>query len=88
MAASLKRPAGSAEDITVAHPSALRQDQDRPDLDAIAHDLSNLLTAISGYASLIVDSQGTTAELQRDAAEIVEAAARAVPLVRQLHRAV
>jgi signal transduction histidine kinase len=88
MPASLKTPAGSAENITVAHLSTLRQDHDRPDLGAIAHDLSNLLTAISGYASLLAENKSATAEVQRDAAEIVDAAARAVPLVRQLHRAV
>jgi signal transduction histidine kinase len=73
--------------MTVAHLFALRQDRDRPDLDAIAHDLSNLLTAISGYASLLVANEAATAEVQRDAAEIFDAAARAVPLVRQLHQA-
>jgi len=68
----------------VAHLFALRQDQDRPDLPALAHDLNNLLTAISGYASLLVSNVDAAPTVQRDAAEIVDAAARAVQLVRQL----
>jgi signal transduction histidine kinase len=68
----------------VAHLFALRQDDDRPDLHAIAHDLNNLLTAISGYASLLVSTADAPPAVQRDAAEIADAAARAVQLVRQL----
>jgi signal transduction histidine kinase len=68
----------------VARLFALRQDEDRPDLRAIAHDLNNLLTAISGYASLIVSSDDAPPAVQRDAAEIVDAAARTAQLVRQL----
>jgi signal transduction histidine kinase len=67
----------------VAHLFALRHD-DRPDLHSIAHDLNNILTAISGYASLLVTNDDAPAEVQRDAAEISDAAARAVKLVRQL----
>jgi signal transduction histidine kinase len=70
----------------VAHLFALRQEQDRPDLRAIAHDLNNLLTAISGYASLIATDEAPLA-IQRDAGEIVDAATRAVQLVRKLHHA-
>jgi signal transduction histidine kinase len=71
----------------VAHLFALRQDQDRPDLRAIAHDLNNLLTAISGYASLVVTTDEASEAVKRDAAEIVDAATRAVQLVRQLQHA-
>jgi signal transduction histidine kinase len=70
----------------VAHLFALRQDPDRPDLNAIAHDLNNLLTAISGYASLIVSNDDASPGVRRDAAEIGDAAARAVQLVRQLQQ--
>jgi two-component system cell cycle sensor histidine kinase/response regulator CckA len=65
---------------------ALRQPEGRPDLDSIAHDLNNLLTAISGYASLLVTNVDATPELQRDAREISAAATRAADLVRQLHQ--
>ena len=41
----------------MAHLFAVKKDDDRPDLQAIAHDLNNLLTAISGYASLLVDDR-------------------------------
>jgi len=71
----------------VAHLFALRPKEDRPDLKAIAHDLNNLLTAISGYASLLVAAEEAPPEVQRDAAEIVEAAALAVQLVRRLPHA-
>ena len=68
----------------MAHLFALRQNDERPDLRAIAHDLNNLLTAISGYASLLALNEDAPAEVKRDAEEIVGAAARAVQLVRQL----
>jgi signal transduction histidine kinase len=68
----------------VAHLFALRQPQDQPDLHAIAHDLNNLLTAISGYASLVVTNEEAPAEVQRDAAEIADAAKRAARLVHGL----
>ena len=71
----------------MAHLFALRQDEDRPDLRAVAHDLNNLLTAISGYASLIVTADEAPPAVQRDAAEIVDAAAGAVQLVRRLQHA-
>jgi signal transduction histidine kinase len=64
----------------------LRQQDDRPDLNALAHDLNNLLTAISGYAGLLVSNEESTPSVQRDAAEIGDAAARATHLVRQLRR--
>ena len=70
--------------MKVAHLFALRQDENRPNLNALAHDLNNLLTAISGYASLLVSNDDAPPTVQRDAAEIVDAAARAVQLVRQL----
>ena len=54
--ASLKGASRSAEAVTVAHLFAVREQRDdRPSLRAIAHDLNNLLTAISGYGSLLVD---------------------------------
>jgi len=68
----------------VAHLFALRQNDERPDLRAIAHDLNNLLTAISGYASLLALNEDAPPDVKRDAEEIVGAAARAVQLVRQL----
>jgi signal transduction histidine kinase len=70
----------------VAHLFALRQNDNGPDLQAIAHDLNNLLTAISGYASLLVTNENAPPEVQRDAGEIAEAAARAVQLVRRLQQ--
>ena len=63
---------------------AVQQDE-APPLRAIAHDLNNLLTEISGYGSLLASSDDVTDDGRRDAREIVEAAARAVVLVRQLH---
>ena len=68
----------------MAHLFALRQQRSDPDVQAIAHDLNNLLTAISGYAGLLAGDDSASAEVKRDAAEIVEAAARAVALVRRL----
>jgi signal transduction histidine kinase len=65
---------------------ALREHGDGPDLNAVAHDLNNLLTAISGYAGLIESSRESTPTVQRDAAEIGDAAAQAVQLVRQLQK--
>jgi signal transduction histidine kinase len=73
----------------VAHLFALRRHDDEgnntpPPLRAIAHDLNNLLTAISGYGNLLVMSDDVPDEARRDASEIVDAAAHAVGLVRQL----
>ena len=70
----------------MAHLFAVKKDDARPDLQAIAHDLNNLLTAISGYASLLVTTDDAPAGVKRDAAEIADAATRAVQLVRQLQR--
>ena len=69
----------------MAHLFALRQTrQHQPDLGAIAHDLNNLLPAISGYASLVSTNEEAPAEVQRDACEIVDAAAKAARLVHDL----
>jgi signal transduction histidine kinase len=62
----------------------MRQPQDQPDLRAVAHDLNNLLTAISGYASLVVTNDDAPRDVQRDAREIADAAARAARLVHGL----
>jgi signal transduction histidine kinase len=69
----------------VVHLFAVRERDDRPDLDSITHDLNNLLTAISGYASLLVTNGDASPEVQRDAREIAEAAKRAAELVRKLN---
>ncbi len=68
----------------MAHLFALRQREGRANLDSIAHDLNNLLTAISGYACLLTTNEDATPEMQRDAGEIADAATRAAQLVRQL----
>jgi signal transduction histidine kinase len=69
----------------VAHLYAVSDSHDAPrPLRAIAHDLNNLLTAISGYGSLLATAADVPGEARRDAGEIVEAAASAVVLVRQL----
>ena len=69
----------------MAHLYAVSESHDSPPpLRAIAHDLNNLLTAIAGYGSLLATADDASAEAQRDAGEIVEAAASAVVLVRQL----
>ena len=70
----------------MAHLFALRQHGDRPDLNSLAHDLNNLLTAISGYASLIVSNEESTPSVKADAAEIGDAATRATQLVRELRQ--
>jgi len=70
----------------VAHLFAPRRHEDRPELSSIAHDLNNLLTAISGYASLLVSNDEATPGVRRDAAEIGDAASRAVQLVRRLQQ--
>jgi signal transduction histidine kinase len=62
----------------------MRPPEPEHDLRSITHDLNNLLTAISGYASLLVTNEDATPEIQRDAGDIAEAAARATALVRAL----
>ena len=68
----------------MAHLYAVGDSHEPPPLRALAHDLNNLLTAISGYGSLLAASDDVPVDAQRDAGEIVDAAARAVVLVRQL----
>ena len=69
----------------MAHLFAVREQRDDvPSLRAIAHDLNNLLTAISGYGSLLATNDEVPVDAQQDAGEIVDAASRAVALVRQL----
>ena len=57
--------------------------QPREDLDALAHDLNNLLTTIVGGAELLVQSLPEGQE-RHDAEEIRAAGRRAADLVRQL----
>src|SRR5208283_1879963 len=50
----------------------------------VAHDFNNILTAIHGNASLLLDTQLESREKLECAAQIVEAAERAATLTRQL----
>lgn len=50
----------------------------------VAHDFNNLLTIISGYAHLLATGDVAPADLQRTAAEILQAAGRATELTQQL----
>src|SRR5213595_2841054 len=49
----------------------------------IAHDFSNILTAITGYADLLLEDLGATDPRRQDADEIHKAADRAAGLTRQ-----
>jgi signal transduction histidine kinase len=68
----------------VAHVFALRQGSERAEHKAIVHELNNLLTAIGGYAQLIVTDERVPPAVASDVAEIAEAATRAGQLVRKL----
>ncbi len=50
----------------------------------VAHDFNNVLTAIFGYADLVLDGLGTSDPLRLDVEEIKRAAHRAAGLTRQL----
>src|SRR6266566_598797 len=50
----------------------------------IAHDFNNILTAITGYADLLLEDLGATDPRRQDADEIHKAAERAAGLTRQL----
>jgi len=50
----------------------------------VAHDFNNILTAITGYADLLLEDLGTTDRRRDDIAEIRKAAERAAGLTRQL----
>src|SRR5881628_807776 len=50
----------------------------------IAHDFNNILTAITGYADLLLEDLAATDPRRQDAAEIHKAADRAAGLTRQL----
>ena len=50
----------------------------------IAHDFNNILTAITGYADLLLEDLGSTDPRRQDADEIHKAADRAAGLTRQL----
>jgi signal transduction histidine kinase len=63
---------------------ALRQAGEQVDVRAIAHDLNNLLTAIAGYAQLVLVADGLPPDVRQDVGDIAEASARACELVRRL----
>jgi PAS domain S-box-containing protein len=50
----------------------------------IAHDFNNILTAITGYADLLLEDLGPTDPRREDAEEVRKAAQRAAGLTRQL----
>jgi two-component system cell cycle sensor histidine kinase/response regulator CckA len=50
----------------------------------IAHDFNNLLTAITGFGDLVVNELAPESQVRRDAEEVLQAAARAAALTRQL----
>jgi len=50
----------------------------------VAHDFNNILTAITGYADLLLEDLGTSDRRRDDIAEIRKAAERAAGLTRQL----
>jgi PAS domain S-box-containing protein len=50
----------------------------------LAHDMNNLTTVVTGYASLILESLGQADPLRQDVEEIKRAGERAASLVRQL----
>jgi len=50
----------------------------------VAHDFNNILTAITGYADLLLDDLGASDPRRQDVDEIRKAAARAAGLTRQL----
>jgi signal transduction histidine kinase len=70
----------------VAQLFALRQRSERSDQDvaAVAHELNNVLTAISGYAQLVLTEGEAPPGVLRDVGEISAAAARAIELSRKL----
>ena len=65
---------------------ALRQRSERSDQDvaAVAHELNNVLTAIAGYAQLVLAEGEAPPGVLRDVGEISDAAARAIELSRKL----
>ncbi len=50
----------------------------------VAHDFNNMLTAMIGYAELILERVDTTSQVHRDVGEILKAANRSAELTRQL----
>ncbi len=50
----------------------------------IAHDFNNILTGITGFTSLAIDSLAADDPAREDLAQVVEAASRAASLTRQL----
>ena len=53
-------------------------------MSAVAHELNNVLTAISGYAQLVLAEGDAPPSVLRDVGEISEAATRAIELSRKL----
>ena len=70
----------------MAHVVERWQQQPEIEIGSITHDLHDLLSAISGYAYVLVENEDATPDIQREAGDIVEAAARATALVRVLRR--
>jgi signal transduction histidine kinase len=68
----------------VAQLFALRQRSGRTEQEAVAHELNNVLTAIAGYAQLVLAEGEAPPSVLRDVGEISDAAARAIELSRKL----
>ncbi len=81
---------GTARDVTerMSLEQQLRQAQKMEAVGrlagGVAHDFNNILTAITGYADLLLDDLGAADARREDVAEIRKAADRAAGLTRQL----
>jgi PAS domain S-box-containing protein len=81
---------GTARDVTerVSLEQQLRQAQKMEAIGrlagGVAHDFNNILTAITGFADLVLEDLGAQDPRRRDVAEIARAAERAAGLTRQL----
>ena len=62
----------------------MKADEPEAELGAIAHDLSNVLAAIRGFATVILEDMHDDAVVRADADHILTAVEQGLDLVRRL----
>jgi hypothetical protein len=62
----------------------VKRDERLAELNAIAHDLSNVLAAIRAFATVLGDERGNDLTIRRDVDQILEAVDQGVALTKRL----
>ena len=69
--------------LAVTSPAGSHDDERRA-VRRIAHDLNNVMTALQGYAEILLEDVGPSSPLRSDLEQLQQAARRAAELVGEL----